>query len=63
MGFWDNVGKEGKLPQNTQGKVEAPQKDALEEEKKKRKTYLKYNRAKNGIFGDNKEPELIEKEL
>jgi hypothetical protein len=34
----------------------------LEEEKKKRKTYLKYNRAKNGIFGDKNEPELIEKE-
>lgn len=64
MGMWDDLGKKGRLPQNNQGTIEkTSEKKALEEEQKKRKTYLKYNRAKHGVFGDKSQPDLIEKEL
>lgn len=59
--MWDKVG-EGRLPFE-KNEVATNDRDKLEEEKKKRKTYLKYNRAKNGIFGDKTEPELIEEEV
>jgi hypothetical protein len=65
--MWDKLGKEGSLPfeKNPKGAVSAPSKQSkteLEEEKKKRKGYLRYNRSKYGISGDKSEPELIEVE-
>lgn len=62
--LFKNIGKKGNLPfkENKQGAVNAPTKmteEEMEEEKKKREGYLRYNRKKNGIFGDKNEPELI----
>lgn len=61
--MWDQVGKKGKLPFEKNEVAANDSAKATEEEKKKRKTYLKYNRGRNGLFGDKSEPELIEKEV
>jgi hypothetical protein len=61
--MWDKVGEKGKLPFEKNEVATNEKQVDLEEEKKKRKTFLKYNRGKNGIFGDKNEPELIEKEV
>lgn len=61
--MWEEVGKKGKLPFGKNEVATNEKQVDLEEEKKKRKTYLKYNRGKFGIFGDKSEKELIEKEV
>lgn len=55
---------QGRIMFNSTAQEEDKPKDqeSLEEEKKKRQKYLKYNRGKFGIFGDKNEPELIERE-
>lgn len=68
MGLFDEIGKKGNLPfkDNKQGAVNAPSvatREELDEEKKKRKSVLRYNRGKNGIFGDKSESELVEKDV
>jgi hypothetical protein len=52
MGMWEELGGKGKIPQNRKGTVNTTQKmlpGELEEESKKRKTYLRYNRGEGKV--------------